>query len=194
MFRIISQPTRLDMALLGLVLEEPRSGYDLRKVFASTPMGPYSDSPGAIYPALRRLERLRLVTGKVDRSRSLRPRRLFRTTAAGRDVLAEWVSRPVTREDVARREEELMLRFAFMDVLVDQQSIQRFLEQMIAEIDSYLKELIEHRNGMTGPGEAHGRLALEGGIEGYRARARWARRAHKLLASEALLVEDAASG
>ena len=32
------------------------SGYDLRKVFEETALGNYSSSPGAIYPALSRLE------------------------------------------------------------------------------------------------------------------------------------------
>ena len=32
------------------------SGYDLRKIFTTTAMGSFSDSPGAIYPALARLE------------------------------------------------------------------------------------------------------------------------------------------
>jgi len=53
----------LAFALLGLIGQEPRSGYDLRKFFSSTPMISFSDSPGAIYPALRRLEQRGLVRG-----------------------------------------------------------------------------------------------------------------------------------
>ena len=55
----------LGFALLGLLEERPRSGYDLRKVFAQTAMGTFSDSPGAIYPALGRLEKRGLVRGTV---------------------------------------------------------------------------------------------------------------------------------
>ena len=37
----------LEFALLGLVHDhQPCCGYDLRKVFAETPMGSFSDSPG----------------------------------------------------------------------------------------------------------------------------------------------------
>ena len=49
-------PTALEYALLGLLHQQPQSGYDLRKVFETTALGNYSGSPGAIYPALRRLE------------------------------------------------------------------------------------------------------------------------------------------
>jgi hypothetical protein len=37
----------------ALLHQQPRSGYDLRKIFESSPIAYYSDSPGAIYPALR---------------------------------------------------------------------------------------------------------------------------------------------
>ena len=59
----------LGFALLGLIHQQPMSGYDLRKIFASTAMGSFSDSPGAIYPA-RRLEARGLVRGTVEESAS----------------------------------------------------------------------------------------------------------------------------
>ena len=49
--------SQLGYALLGLIHQQPLSGYDVKKIFASTPMAGFSDSPGAIYPALRRLEK-----------------------------------------------------------------------------------------------------------------------------------------
>ena len=50
----------LSLAILGLIAQEWQSGYDIRKAFATTPMGHFSSSPGAIYPALKRLEKGRL--------------------------------------------------------------------------------------------------------------------------------------
>ena len=37
----------------------------VKKIFALTPMAGFSDSPGAIYPALRKLERNNLVERRV---------------------------------------------------------------------------------------------------------------------------------
>lgn len=34
----------------------PSSGYDLKRIFATTPVGLYQPSSGTLYPALRRLE------------------------------------------------------------------------------------------------------------------------------------------
>jgi DNA-binding PadR family transcriptional regulator len=50
----------LGYALMGLPQGKPWPGYELRKIFSSTAMRTYSDSPGAIHPALRRLEHHRV--------------------------------------------------------------------------------------------------------------------------------------
>src|ERR1700745_3923057 len=64
--RVHSEPRQLIMAepqltpfehiLIGLVALSPASGYDLKRMFAVTPMGVYQPSSGSLYPALRRLE------------------------------------------------------------------------------------------------------------------------------------------
>ena len=50
------QLTTFEHILLGLICLSPSSGYDLKRIFAATPMGIYQPSSGALYPALRRLE------------------------------------------------------------------------------------------------------------------------------------------
>ncbi len=110
-------PTTLGYALLGLLHQEPRCGYELRRIFETTPMGRYSGSPGAIYPALRRLEQQGFIEGQVDRATSLRPRQVFHPTKAGTGKFRKWLAQNVQREDVIWRLEELMLRFAFHSFL-----------------------------------------------------------------------------
>ena len=73
----------LSLAILGLIAQAPCSGYDVRKVFATTPMGHFSASPGAIYPALKRLEKEGLIGGTVDRAQTLRPGRSTRSLRRG---------------------------------------------------------------------------------------------------------------
>jgi DNA-binding PadR family transcriptional regulator len=51
------QLTTLDYALLGLLDASPMSGYDVHKIFETTPLAHSGSSPGAAYPALKRLER-----------------------------------------------------------------------------------------------------------------------------------------
>jgi DNA-binding PadR family transcriptional regulator len=169
--------TPLGYALLGLVYREPASGYDLCRLFETTPMAHYSSSPGAIYPALRRLEKQGLIAGETEKADSLRPRRVYRSTAAGEAALREWASAPVTRDDVVRALDLLMLRFALMGALVDRAASRRFLEELSGELRAYLVELEGHLEKVAAAGDPHGRLALESGIEQHRVLARWARRA-----------------
>lgn len=171
------EPTTLEFALLGLLHQETMSGYDLRKVFLMTALGNYSSSPGAIYPALGRLERSGLVVGREDRTRSLRPKKLFRPSAKGRRVFTAWLERPVAREDVSRNLDALMLRFAFHGVLASSAASRRLLEDLRREIRTYLKVLVEQRKSFPEATPVHPRLALEAGIEQYRACARWAGKA-----------------
>src|SRR5471030_720721 len=99
----------LEFALVGLLRHQAQSGYDLRKTFTETAMRHYSDSPGSIYPALRRLRTKGLIEAEP---KDRRGREVFHLTAAGVSALLEWLSQDVTRDDVVWRAWELMLRFA----------------------------------------------------------------------------------
>jgi DNA-binding PadR family transcriptional regulator len=165
----------LGFALLGLLHEQPMSGYDLRKVFASTAMGSFSDSPGAIYPALGRLEKRGLVKGTVEESASLRKRRVFKVTAKGAAVLKAWLKRPVTRDDVVRRIGELMLRFAFMDDALGPERTTEFLREYAEGLSEYLPILKEFHKAHASTMPMSARLAFESGIEEYEVRLKWAR-------------------
>ncbi len=174
-------PSSLGYALLGLIHQQPRAGYALAKVFTTTPMGHYSGSPGAIYPALRALERAGLIRGRVERGGTLRPKRVFSPTRKGLAELRRWLEPPVSGDDVIWRLDELMLRFAFMDQMVSRPETLRFLESFRNEIESYVASLKAHRTATASTMSLHGRLAFKNGIDGYQAQARWARHALKVL-------------
>lgn len=53
----VRQLTEFEQVLLGMIAGEPSTGYHLKQEFATTPLGIYQPSSGALYPALRRLER-----------------------------------------------------------------------------------------------------------------------------------------
>ena len=169
--------TLLGYALLGLIQQKPASGYDLRKIFAETPMGSFSDSPGAIYPALRRLEERRLVQGSIEAGSGLRQRKVLRLSAAGQAELKKWLSAPITQDDLARRTNELMLRFAFLDRVMGEAATLRFLRSIEAELRTYIPGLKAFLKSQGAQMPTSGSLALESGILGYEAQLRWASRA-----------------
>jgi len=166
----------LSLAILGLLAGRPMSGYDLRKVFRTTAMTAFSASPGAIYPALRRLEQDGLIEGTVEGRNTLRPRRVFCLAQRGKTALVGSLQRPVTRDDVVHGMDGLLLRFSFMSGLVGAGQIAAFLRALAEETDGYLK-VLEGELRESGPGlPFSGRAALAQGVESYRTTARWARR------------------
>jgi DNA-binding PadR family transcriptional regulator len=167
--------TQLEFALLGLVHQQPMSGYGLRKVFASSAMGGFSDSPGAIYPALGRLEKRGLVTGTVQETSSLRRRRVFKITPAGLAAFKMWLKKSVTRDDVIRRIGGLMLRFAFMDQALGPERSAPFLMEYAKEVSGYVSELQSYLESHSNKMPTSARLALECGVQEYQTRLKWAK-------------------
>ena len=169
----------LDYLLVGLLSGGPRSGYDLRKQIGDSPLRTYSDSPGAIYPALRRLARW----GWVEPGPPEGPRRrsAYKVTPEGQAALVGWLRRPVARDDVVRGIDGLLLRFAFMGMVLSPPEAEAFLEQFEEETRAYLATLRQHHARESSGLPLTGRLAFEFGLADYEARIRWARKARKEL-------------
>jgi DNA-binding PadR family transcriptional regulator len=163
----------LGYALLGMLLK-PSSGYDLRKVFSSTSMKTYSDSPGAIYPALRRLQKQGLIRGTVEDGAGLRRRQIFRLTPKGLAELKQWITLPITREDLASGLKTVMLRFAFSEITIGPAASLALLQSLEAALQPHLLNLREHLQAMKAAPRS-GRLALECGIRSYESLFDWTR-------------------
>jgi DNA-binding PadR family transcriptional regulator len=165
----------LGYALLGLIHLKPSSGYDLRKTFAETAMGNYSSSPGAIYPALERLESEGLIRGAVENRAGMRRRRVYKATSKGVSELKKWLARPIGQADVMRGAQELMLRFSFMDRALGPDATVAFLTRFRSALKPYLTELESYLSANEQEMPLSGRLALECGIRGYRGLHDWTR-------------------
>jgi DNA-binding PadR family transcriptional regulator len=170
----------LAYALLGLILQQPQSGYDLRKVFVSTPMGLFSDSPGAIYPALRRLEqRGWIASGPAPRAG--RRRRVFAPTDKGRAAFTEWVSHTPTRDDVTREWDVVMLRLALSTGIVKPARLTALMARIDEELKGFLANLEAYRDGPGADMPLPAQLAFDSGLAAVRARTRWVREARQRL-------------
>jgi DNA-binding PadR family transcriptional regulator len=167
----------LGYALLGLLQQKSASGYELRKIFTETPLGSFSDSPGAIYPALRRLEVGGFIRGKIEKASGLRQRKVLQITPTGLTELRTWLTQPVAHADVASRLNELMLRFAFLDTAAGEAATLEFLQSIEAALRSYIPTLKTFLKSHAAKMPRSGRLALESGILGYEAQFLWASRA-----------------
>lgn len=167
--------TTLEYALLGLVGMSPMTGYDVHKVFATTPLAHFSSSPGAIYPALRRLAHIGLLEARLDTAKEARPRRVFSLTDAGERALDTWLHQSVTREELIRGAGAPVLRFSLAGGRLSREEILTYLETYQEVVAAYLKELYDCAELTTGPDNLHGRLSLHLGIRGSESELEWTR-------------------
>ena len=94
-------------ALLALLEQGPRYGYQLRAEFETRTGGTWPLNVGQVYTTLSRLERDGLVEGQgVDGEGHV----VYAVTQAGRDEVASWFSSPVPRTQPPR--EELAIKLA----------------------------------------------------------------------------------
>jgi DNA-binding PadR family transcriptional regulator len=168
----------LSYALLGLIrLRQPCSGYDLRGFFAAQPMATFSDSPGSIYPALKRLEQSGLVRSALDETSLVRRRKLYRLSSKGEKAFDRWLTSALTADDALLRLPELLLRFSFMEDRLGPRACESFLKSLAVSLQECITMLQEHLKSIEAQLSRSGRLALRSGIKGYECQVAWARMA-----------------
>jgi DNA-binding PadR family transcriptional regulator len=96
----------LDLAVLGILRRGPRHGYDLKRQLAE--LGWLRVSFGALYPALRRLERRGLIEAIHPTSR----RKAYRLTDAGVQTLAAML---LDDGDELEEDRRFAMRLAFFE-------------------------------------------------------------------------------
>jgi DNA-binding PadR family transcriptional regulator len=179
-----TSPSTLEHAILGMLSSQPRSGYDVRRAFL-TNLRYYSDSPGTIYPALRRLEARGWIepAAAADEIRGERSRRPFTLTSAGRKELLSWLQQPIAQGDIAQRLSELFLRFTYMGVNVPRETTLAFLRDLEAGLTARAAEQrrkYDEVRKVALPSHT-GVLSMLLGVETIEAQARWAREAQSML-------------
>lgn len=109
--------SELEGFVLGLVWERgPCSPYELRTHMQRSPSTQWSGSAGAIYPLIRRLERIGLVRSAAKRT-GKRVRREYSITPKGRGALKAWVGPPLASDAVTVAHDPLRSRARFIGAL-----------------------------------------------------------------------------
>jgi DNA-binding PadR family transcriptional regulator len=174
--------TDFEQVLLGVIASAPRSGYGLKKMFNASPASVYQPSPGALYPALRRLEDRGLLRAEKKVSSGRRAQRLYHATEAGRAVHLDWLRQPVVPDTVAADLGLHLMRFALMETHLEPEAVLTFLGDLADALDSFVSG-VEQFVATTGRSlPRHAVLALEHGIVVHRASLEWARSARVALA------------
>ena len=84
--------------ILGLLAQQPMSGYDIRRFLKSLSWLIGSPSSGSLYPILRSLPEEGLATVETIPGLDRPPRKIYTITEAGRQVLQTWVDQPAASQ------------------------------------------------------------------------------------------------
>jgi PadR family transcriptional regulator, regulatory protein AphA len=162
------RPLSLRHALLGLLADRPRSGYDLTRLFATSLANVWSARHSQIYPELARLRAGGLV--RVS-GRGARGRVEYALTEAGLAEVRRWLSepsaRPVNRDEAA-------LRSFFLWLMEPEQA----RAHLRSERDVHAAKLREYEalaaRPVSNPRTGDFRIMLERGIRYERGVLEWA--------------------
>jgi PadR family transcriptional regulator AphA len=178
--------TSFEHVLLGMIFIQPSTGYDLKRRFATTPMGVYQPSSGALYPALDRMERRGLLSSEGPRpTEGGRPRRLYHLTEDGRQAHLGWVHEPVVPETVSQDLGLHLLRFVMMAHVLPEDAVIEFLVSLQAALAEFVASLEQSASATDAAGNPFAGLALEHGIAVHRASLAWAEQAISRLTAAA---------
>ena len=180
-----SRLTAFEQVLLGMICTQPATGYELKRRFATTPLGVYQPSSGALYPALERLERRGLLASQaLPQAAHGRPRRRYQVTEGGRRAHLDWVRQPVVPETVAQDLGLHLVRFVMMAQVLPEAAVLEFLTSLRAALAGFVTALEQQVDAMDSAANAHPRLAVEHGLAVHRASLAWVEQAITRLAGE----------
>jgi DNA-binding PadR family transcriptional regulator len=166
----------LRYAVLGLLAEEPGSGYDLLKTFRDSLANVWPATQSQLYTELGRLTEAGLVEVTAEGARG---RKEYDITEAGRAELHHWL---VETEPDGFRRNDLLLRVFFLGSLTPREAQDYLLElaRIMTERHAELGKLQKHWPYGDEDNIAHyGKLVLEWGVRFTEMQREWSEWAAK---------------
>ncbi len=129
----------LPHALIGLLLDRPMTGYDLKLLFDKELNSFWPAQMSQIYRELGTLEAKELLDSKVEVQETRPDRKVYSVTSAGKQVFAEWLNRfPASLLSPTR--DEFALRVFFGSRLSRDEmqfQLRRFIREKQSEIATF---------------------------------------------------------
>jgi DNA-binding PadR family transcriptional regulator len=169
-----ARENRTRYVVLGMLMEEPLTGYALRQRIAGSVGHFWSESFGQLYPTLRQLAAEGLVEAKAARRGPGRAGATYAVTPRGKGVLAAWVAQPPAIEPMRN---ELLLK-VFFGGAVTPDVTARNLEAIAARIRAQRAVLEGVARGFDAQASCHAdapywKLTLEFGLRFMRTALEW---------------------
>ncbi len=139
----------LKYALLGLLAESPKYGYEIKRRFEGALGNVWSVSYGQLYPTLRRLSEQGWVTKKTEPGKKSAEKNIYSITEKGIGRLNEWLLKPL--RNTYKVKDEFTLRFLFFSKLPKDTVLEYLKGQQkksVLQKDSYKRTLVSLRDEM----------------------------------------------
>jgi DNA-binding PadR family transcriptional regulator len=158
----------LKYALLGLLFQEPRHGYDLKAAFEGLLSDTWPLNIGQVYTTLARLERDGLVQSKVVPQDLLPDRKVYELTEAGKEELQAWLAEPTVGS--IRLKDEFFIKL-LIHQLVGPEGV---LDLIWKQRQVYMQTLAQLTSIQADPSQDPAtRLLIEGAIFHVEADLKW---------------------
>jgi len=155
--------------ILGLLQQQPMSGYDIKRLLKSLSWLIGNPSSGSLYPVLRGLLHDGLVSVEPVQHETRPPRKIYSVTEDGRRAFDEWIDQPVRRGAPLRI-------FLIRLMLADRHSptsLVSCLERRHAQVASQRRALERTVVGQGGESRLGQDLALDYGLALASAELEW---------------------
>jgi PadR family transcriptional regulator AphA len=155
--------------VLGLLAQEPMSGYDITRLFKDLSWLVGSPSPGSLYPILRALLKEGLVTVRVATRPDRPARKIYSLTDAGRQELEARMDQPVTTDASLKS----FVMHLLLTGTVPSNKLVAHLEQRQAQVSARCTDLKQSLGRMKEDADLGRCLTLEYGLTMANAELAW---------------------
>lgn len=114
----MAQKNVLQFIILGLLNEQPLTGYELTKAFDSDIGEFWSAKHSQIYPLLNRMEGEQLITHETEVTGEKLERKRYALTSAGAEMLTAWLNEPT--QTITPGKDEFALKLYFISDASDE--------------------------------------------------------------------------
>jgi len=161
-------------AILGMLFEKPRSGYEIRQFMLSSTNHFWQESDASIYPMLKLLEKEKKVISKSEFT-GKRERKIFEITQTGKDELLTWMIQPAEEEN---NRNELLLKIFLGAAVPKEETIKQLVIYQQKALDTKKRyKKVENEIFSEGPSKHQHKLfwtmSLRYGILHNEAELKW---------------------
>ena len=128
--------TTLEYMLLGVLSTGPQSGYSINTTLQNG-IYRWKASPGATYPALKRLEKNGIITSEIEVVNETQSRKVYHLTPQSEELLDQWITAPLTESELLEEHNIMLVKFVFAEFRFSRERVLAFLDDYEKRMDIF---------------------------------------------------------